>query len=251
MSQSPLRLAFRASRPLRSSPDPTSYLRLCRACRIRLSSTTSTSAPASNSTTPKLALSRLTRPSQSSPSTDRPPRRPFTTTPAPPSTLTLLNPRHDDSGAEMTITISERAAQRLRQITSSAPQKNTLLQQSVGSGDSQHLRVTVTSGGCHGFQYLMSLEGDEKIDGVEDTVFEYAHVFSSAGSGSTTVSRDRNVQGGAEKGKAEVVLDSASLELLKGSTIDFTQELIGSSFKVVGNPRATSSCGCGTSFDIE
>lgn len=77
----------------------------------------------------------------------------------------------------------------------------------------------------------MSLEPADKIDHDEDTVFEF--------------------EDGGEKGKAEVVLDQPSLELLKGSTVDFTTELIGSQFKIVGNPRATSSCGCGTSFDIE
>ena len=76
----------------------------------------------------------------------------------------------------------------------------------------------------------MSLEDPSKVDPEEDTVF---------------VAND----GGA--GKAEVVMDSASLELLKGSTVDFTTELIGSQFKIVGNPRAKSSCGCGTSFDVE
>ena len=46
-------------------------------------------------------------------------------------------------------------------------------------------------------------------------------------------------------------MDEPSLELLKGSKIDWTKELIGSSFVVAGNPRAKSSCGCGTSFDVE
>ncbi len=76
----------------------------------------------------------------------------------------------------------------------------------------------------------MSLEGASKIDEQEDTI------FAAEGSGD---------------GNAVVVLDTPSLELLKGSTVDFTTELIGSSFKIVGNPRAKSSCGCGTSFDIE
>jgi Fe-S cluster assembly iron-binding protein IscA len=40
------------------------------------------------------------------------------------------------------------------------------------------------------------------------------------------------------------------LELLKGSSVDYTMELIGSQFKVTGIPGAQSSCGCGTSFDI-
>lgn len=77
----------------------------------------------------------------------------------------------------------------------------------------------------------MSLEDSSKIDPEEDTIFVAAEDTGA--------------------GKAEVVMDSASLELLKGSTIDFTTELIGSQFKIVGNPRAKSSCGCGTSFDID
>lgn len=56
----------------------------------------------------------------------------------------------------------------------------------------------------------------------------------------------------AEDGSgAKVVMDAPSLDLLKGSKIDFTMELIGSQFKIVDNPLATSSCGCGTSFDIK
>lgn len=77
----------------------------------------------------------------------------------------------------------------------------------------------------------MSLEDRSKMDPEEDTLF----AADTGGNGGT----------------AEVVMDQASLELLQGSTVDFTQELIGSQFKIVGNPRASSSCGCGTSFDIE
>lgn len=80
----------------------------------------------------------------------------------------------------------------------------------------------------------MSLEDASKIDPEEDTVFAASEEADSA-----------------RPGQARVVMDQASLELLKGSTVDFTTELIGSQFKIVGNPRATSSCGCGTSFDIE
>lgn len=53
-----------------------------------------------------------------------------------------------------------------------------------------------------------------------------------------------------EKG-AKIVVDEPSLELLNGSTVDYTMELIGSQFVVTGIPGATSSCGCGTSFDIK
>ncbi|RVX68620.1 hypothetical protein B0A52_07047 [Exophiala mesophila] len=142
----------------------------------------------------------------------------------------------------MSIEISERAAKRLRQITSSPAKKNTLVSSSSPSNQDSHLRVTVTSGGCHGFQYLMSLEDASKIDQEEDTVFA---VDPSDGDA------DWKTPDGEAKGKAQVVMDLPSLELLKGSTVDFTTELIGSQFKIVGNPRATSSCGCGTSFDIQ
>jgi iron-sulfur cluster assembly 2 len=132
----------------------------------------------------------------------------------------------------MTINISPAAASRLKAITSTPQKRNTLATSPI-TPDS-HLRVTVTSGGCHGFQYLMSLEPESKIDAEEDTVF---------------VAADDEGAGG--RGRAEVVLDEPSLELLKGSTVDFVTELIGSQFKIVGNPRASSSCGCGTSFDIQ
>ncbi|KAH1908179.1 hypothetical protein KXW69_000376 [Aspergillus fumigatus] len=98
-----------------------------------------------------------------------------------------------------------------------------------------HLRITVTSGGCHGFQYLMSLEAASKIDPEEDTVFE--------------AEPEQGTTSGA--GEAKVVMDEPSLELLSGSTVDYTMELIGSQFKIVDNPRATSNCGCGTSFDVK
>lgn len=89
------------------------------------------------------------------------------------------------------------------------------------------LRITIESGGCHGFQYLMNLVDLSKSPVTEeDTLFE------------------------GDKG-AKVVIDEASLELLNGSTVDYTMELIGSQFKVTGIPGATSSCGCGTSFDIK
>ncbi|KMP04485.1 iron-sulfur protein Isa2 [Coccidioides immitis RMSCC 2394] len=87
----------------------------------------------------------------------------------------------------------------------------------------------------------MSLDPRSKIDPEEDTVFEEEtqdtpmEASSSPGLTSKT-----------SAGEAKVVMDSASLELLKGSTIDYTVELIGNQFKVVNNPRATSSCGCGT-----
>jgi len=115
------------------------------------------------------------------------------------------------------------------------------------------LRVQVESGGCHGFQYLMRLvtlppalpsgaqattDGQESEIREDDTIFTYA-----ADQQGTGASPDLTAP--------KIILDAPSLELLKGSKVDFTMELIGSQFKIVDNPLATSSCGCGTSFDIK
>ncbi|KAH7045176.1 hypothetical protein B0J12DRAFT_669779 [Macrophomina phaseolina] len=126
----------------------------------------------------------------------------------------VLNPRTDEDGNEMIVEITPRAAHRLKQIMTQ--DKNPDLA----------LRVTVESGGCHGFQYLMSLTNMSDISQEDDTVFE-----------------------GPDG--AKIVLDEPSLELLKGSKVDYTMELIGSQFKIVDNPAASSSCGCGTSFDVK
>ncbi|EDN04415.1 predicted protein [Histoplasma mississippiense (nom. inval.)] len=128
---------------------------------------------------------------------------------------------------------------RLREITDPSSKKPTL--PVIPEGVVQdHLRVTVSSGGCHGFQYLMTLDPESNIDPEEDTIFE-AEPEDSGESLS---------DGKTPSGRAKVVMDSASLELLSGSTVDYTMELIGSQFKITNNPRATSSCGCGTSFDV-
>ncbi|KAI5278727.1 hypothetical protein KEM52_004622 [Ascosphaera acerosa] len=113
----------------------------------------------------------------------------------------------------------------------------------------EYLRVTVSSGGCHGFQYQMSLDRPENVDQEEDTVFAYEPGREGGGDGH----EDGHEHGDPPQhdgGGARVVVDRASLEVLYGSTVDYTQELIGSQFVIAGNPRATSSCGCGTSFDI-
>jgi iron-sulfur cluster insertion protein len=82
------------------------------------------------------------------------------------------------------------------------------------------MRVAVLGGGCSGFQYNFSFE-EQKSD--DDLLIE----------------RDG----------AAVVVDSTSLELLKGSELDYVEEMVGSAFQVK-NPNATSSCGCGNSFSV-
>jgi iron-sulfur cluster insertion protein len=82
------------------------------------------------------------------------------------------------------------------------------------------LRLSVSGGGCSGFQYGFSFD---------DTRTEDDAVFSRDG--------------------VKLLVDSASLDLLAGSEIDFVEELVGASFQV-RNPNATSSCGCGSSFSV-
>lgn len=117
------------------------------------------------------------------------------------------------------------------------------------------LRIQVESGGCHGFQYLMKLVtlpsqlpelpvSEEAAEGEGSEIREDDTIFSYYPDGSPKpTSSDLTVP--------KIILDGPSLELLKGSKVDFTMELIGSQFKIVDNPLATSSCGCGTSFDIK
>jgi iron-sulfur cluster assembly accessory protein len=82
------------------------------------------------------------------------------------------------------------------------------------------LRVSVEGGGCSGFQYKFDTERERAED---DMVIE--------------------------KSGATVLIDPISLNYMSGSEIDFVDDLIGSSFKV-NNPKATASCGCGTSFAL-
>lgn len=107
------------------------------------------------------------------------------------------------------------------------------------------LRIQVESGGCHGFQYLMSLTTlppPAPGGSIQDAPPE-------AQTG--RLDEDDTVFAADDGSGAKVVMDGPSLELLNGSKVDFTMELIGSQFKIVDNPLATSSCGCGTSFDIK
>ena len=77
-------------------------------------------------------------------------------------------------------------------------------------------RIAVKGGGCSGFKYDFSF--DDKID-----------------------ENDLKHQ--------NIVIDKSSLNLLKGSEVDYSEELIGSSFKI-SNPKTKSSCGCGVSFSF-
>lgn len=84
----------------------------------------------------------------------------------------------------------------------------------------QMLRLSVSGGGCSGFQYVITL--DDQI-GDEDQVTHQHGVG--------------------------LVIDSTSLDLLAGSEVDFVEDLMGASFQI-RNPNASSTCGCGSSFSV-
>ncbi|XP_067942304.1 iron-sulfur cluster assembly 2 homolog, mitochondrial-like [Watersipora subatra] len=91
--------------------------------------------------------------------------------------------------------------------------------------DNSRLRITVEGGGCSGFQYLFSLDGSETDMGEDDVLITH--------------------------GSLGVVIDSDSLEYVRGSTLDYNTELIRSAFRLIDNPQAEMGCSCGASFAIK
>jgi iron-sulfur cluster insertion protein len=106
------------------------------------------------------------------------------------------------------VTVSDNAAKRIA----------TLIQLE-GDADLM-LRLSVSGGGCSGFQYGFSFDKSQQQD---DRIFE--------------------------RNGVKVVIDDTSLELLAGAEIDFVEDLVGASFQIK-NPNASSSCGCGNSFSV-
>ena len=83
----------------------------------------------------------------------------------------------------------------------------------------EYLRVKVNSGGCSGFQYEFILTKDREDDDIISDKY--------------------------------VLTDEVSLELIKGSYVDYYKETIRSAFGIVNNPQATDGCSCGASFSID
>ncbi len=114
----------------------------------------------------------------------------------------------DASLAPNPISLTDRAARRISRILSKEPQGTVL-------------RISVSGGGCSGFQY------------------EYNLVQESPSADDLVLSREN----------ATVLIDSLSQEFMTGAEIDFADDLIGQSFQIK-NPNAVASCGCGTSFAV-
>lgn len=89
-----------------------------------------------------------------------------------------------------------------------------------GGSEPRMFRVMIFGGGCSGFQYNFSLDGTSREDD---------HLFEDKG--------------------VKIAVDEASLVLIDGCEIDYTEDLMGASFHIK-NPNASSSCGCGNSFSV-
>ncbi|CAI5441644.1 unnamed protein product [Caenorhabditis angaria] len=88
----------------------------------------------------------------------------------------------------------------------------------------ERLRVEVDGGGCSGFEYKIRL--DAKLNN-DDLIWK------------------------SEDGNAEIVVDELSIGYMKGATVDFVEDLMKCSFRIVNNPVAEKGCSCGSSFALK
>src|SRR5437764_15368708 len=109
----------------------------------------------------------------------------------------------------MPISLTETAASEIKKI---------IKEQGLPEIDTK-LRVGVKGGGCSGFSYLLDLTEEPKAESDEEM----------------------------DSNGVKIVVDSRSLLYLDGTEIDFRDEVMGRGF-VFKNPNATSTCGCGGSF---
>ena len=110
------------------------------------------------------------------------------------------------------------------------------------------LRVTVESGGCHGFQYNLKLVPESDKKGVEDA--EGVSENKNEDDLEDDFDDVKDIVYVLPDSNAQVVIDEQSLKILNNTTLTYTTELIGSTFKITGG-NMTSSCGCGSSFGLD
>lgn len=112
----------------------------------------------------------------------------------------------------MSITISDRAAKRIKEI-----------QNEQHLSDNAKLRVGVVSGGCSGLTYELDFDNKEVDESDEDQLFE-----------------DNGIK---------LVVDMRSFLYLSGTQLDYTEGLQGEGFHFQ-NPNASRTCSCGESFSV-
>ncbi len=114
-------------------------------------------------------------------------------------------------------------------VTNSAADKVFELMQEEGELDLK-LRVSISGGGCSGFQYQFAFER------------ELQH-------GDLTVEKSVYYPDQSLKGMVTVVIDPVSLQYLMSAEIDYVEDTQGARF-VIRNPNASTTCGCGSSFAV-
>lgn len=103
------------------------------------------------------------------------------------------------------------------------PQAAEKIKELLNGEGAKYLRVFVQGGGCSGFQYGLLIQGDkDKIEA--DQVFESNGV--------------------------RVIVDPVSVIYLNNAEVDYIDSSTGGGFSVK-NPNATSTCGCGQSFNTD
>ncbi|KIM65809.1 hypothetical protein SCLCIDRAFT_111973 [Scleroderma citrinum Foug A] len=114
---------------------------------------------------------------------------------------------------QIQLMLTDRAAEQLRTISTREHNPDAAL------------RISIESGGCHGYQYKMALAGKRVLG-------DYHLVHP-------------DIQ------PSNLYIDAVSLPMINGSVVDFATELIGSSFRIVANPQAKGGCGCGISWEMK
>lgn len=100
------------------------------------------------------------------------------------------------------------------------------LKQIIGRPEEEYLRIHVETGGCSGFSYMFEINNNNQsaIDPKEDLVFD--------------------------REQYRIVVNRDILPYMKGSSIEYNESLIKSSFQV-SNPIAETKCSCGSSFSVD
>ena len=102
-------------------------------------------------------------------------------------------------------------------ITESAQEK--IKEILIDETPESRLRMFIQGGGCSGFSYGFTIDEVKNEDDFEIT-----------------------------SGDTSVLIDSMSAQYVTGAEIDYIDDLQGSRFNIK-NPKAESTCGCGSSFN--
>lgn len=105
-------------------------------------------------------------------------------------------------------------------LTPKAVEMVKITRDQEGIDPSHGLRVAVRGGGCSGFEYALDFEGEERPN---DWIYDQHGL--------------------------KVYVDAVSARYLEGTTVDYVLGMSGAGFKF-SNPRASGTCGCGSSFTV-